>query len=608
MADRIGIYKWKNRSQAHFVTLQGERIMQNLDEIGYIGDQLVNGSIFVFKINGLSSPGHQELSNVRLLQDETDLDMLLSCFKDSTRENFAIAIEAIRDLAVKEQICETFPDLSPRFPWLMKKLAGVTDGESSFPQDYPEIFDAILQFQRFHFPVVWHIDSPEIRLGFMDQKLAEKWMPEESVISNEHYEYAKMLSARMAEKVAMQFYLQCYQTVKDVSIQQLRYSSQEWKQYDILAGENHPVDVKNARSPYHNRSRYIDFCVPRFKYDRNNKEIAIGGVFSPYLMVSQLVEHKDLPHDITPIYFLGETTNSKIQSYEERYTAEYLKLEVCKIRRENGRVINIIPPWVFDYSDIFYQEQNSAKENFRRAYSIGFPSEDEFFQAKINPVPALIASKLPVPQDWIRINEMHHEFIQLLYQRSEMSITLPDLYLSILADFLSHIRRLSSNSDDYSPTLYRPLLYVSESQDHPLGIRDPLNIVRDLIHDLTILWDHRKDIPWRSFISFKYEGLGLLIGETINNTSFTLLAYCGGWIDGKGKCGHSPLIFGQNKTCEKCGKLICNRCGYCSDGCYKKSEKYKYRKTRESHIKSYIPEYGCDVNGFSDEDGDSIPF
>ncbi|NEX16993.1 MAG: hypothetical protein C1943_10280 [Halochromatium sp.] len=52
----------------------------------------------------------------------------------------------------------------------------------------------------------------------------------------------------------------------------------------------------------------------------------------------------------------------------------------------------------------------------------------------------------------------------------------------------------------------------------------------------------------------------------------TLVAYCGGdkldenkkWI---GKCLNYPLVFGREKTCDVCGKLICSKCNFCTKDC-----------------------------------------
>ncbi len=73
-----------------------------------------------------------------------------------------------------------------------------------------------------------------------------------------------------------------------------------------------------------------------------------------------------------------------------------------------------------------------------------------------------------------------------------------------------------------------------------------------------------------SYSRFYFKGEGILIGQLKSTKKKErILAYCGGFIEGKGYCGHTPLIKGLNLTCNICNYLIWNEegCNTCSKGC-----------------------------------------
>jgi hypothetical protein len=125
---------------------------------------------------------------------------------------------------------------------------------------------------------------------------------------------------------------------------------------------------------------------------------------------------------------------------------------------------------------------------------------------------------------------------------------------------------------------------------YPLGAIDPLGLVDELVNTLTTLWSGRNEANLDRFSSFRFGGLGILQGRKKEQQNWvTIVAYCGGVVyikddfgavmldaegrpqSEKGKCGHTPLIIGKNSTCPSCGKLVCDKCGFCTKPCQEQS-------------------------------------
>lgn len=111
-----------------------------------------------------------------------------------------------------------------------------------------------------------------------DRTLASKWGSQNSP----PWEIARMLSARAAEKVAIQVYQELGYEVIDTSIEQIKGDPQKnsWKTHDLYLNDCIPVDVKNSRTPLNADNSYVEHVVPQFKSDRDNREVRIAGVLS----------------------------------------------------------------------------------------------------------------------------------------------------------------------------------------------------------------------------------------------------------------------------------------------------------------------------------------
>ena len=109
--------------------------------------------------------------------------------------------------------------------------------------------------------------------------------------------------------------------------------------------------------------------------------------------------------------------------------------------------------------------------------------------------------------------------------------------------------------------------------ERPACIIDPLCILDKLISTLQILWDNRHSAELHNLRKYVLRGEGLLRAVNQQGQLTTVLAYCGGFIKGKGKCGNSPLVIGVECTCQVCNMLVCGKCGFCSQSCADRVEK-----------------------------------
>jgi hypothetical protein len=383
---------------------------------------------------------------------------------------------------------------------------------------------------------------------------------------------AKMLSARGAEKAALLFYEGMGVPVKDISIHQITKDSDEWKSFDLLLGREDlgitvSIDVKNARGSKSNRNNFSEFCVPRFKRDRENSEINILGILSPYLKYELIKDPNPntIQFHLEDIRVLGETSFSVLKDLEEKFQSS--KLTLCLLRRDEFG--NYLPRWVFDGPDHLYLRlERKLLSDFENILDYVFNLDKEHIKRQgINPIAFSLTLKQMPPESWM--SEMSQREIYLLKNiytsKIDSCFSLPYLFMSILSDFLEGI---SQEEEGFNPSFYNGIIYIdARERTFPLGLMDPLDSIADLIDTLVILWKNRREVKLDSFKFFKLDGRGLLQGKIAPNDSWiTILSYCGGWQNFV-KCGYRPLVVGRDKTCGVCGKLICPKCGHCNDLC-----------------------------------------
>ncbi len=414
--------------------------------------------------------------------------------------------------------------------------------ESCLPQDLSQCY-------------TWPVSDIYQDLSTDDQSLIELWLKDSG---ENDYERAKMLSARGAEKATMQFYSSLGHQVKDIAITQLDRQSDLWKTCDILLDDNVAIDVKNARTPVHNRDSYVEHCVPQFKKIRAKEDVLIAGVLSPYLQLQYLNYPQTISFTATPITFLGEVAYTDIKSLEVAFCRDDTQLHLIDY--------GTVPPWMFDYSGGFYAQCEQKRLELRQIDSSHLPTPLEFSLLDLNPIPVFLCAGISLTEPWSDcLSDWQRGLYQRLLRYRSGRITLPTLFLTLLTHFLDMVKAPHS---EYSPFGYADLLYTNaDYQRFPLGIVDPLNTIKNLYDTLCSLWEHQGKTRLREFEFFRFRGRGLLQGRRRGSSRLeTIIAYCGGDIPGKGKCGFSPLVLGEHKTCS-CNRLICPECGYCSRDC-----------------------------------------
>lgn len=409
------------------------------------------------------------------------------------------------------------------------------------------------------------------QLDEVDFKLARLWCNK----NENDFELAKMISARAAEIAALHFYRNVGCEVIDIAGQQILGNSTDWLTHDLYVNGETPIDVKNARQPI-NSSVLVEYTVPRFKQDRNSIDVRISGVLSPYANMTKMKEGRVKGN----IIFLGETSLREIDELLRLYN----KPEIFSL---DNRFKDKLPVWLFNYPEVHEAGGSSMKNG--PASRIRAPDAQHWKYLKgHNLVAGCLALNFDIP---IEIKEQllkwEREFLNSLIQVN--SLTLGHVYLSVLSHFFLALKYMKqAEKSGFEPSKYWDLLYIKTPEtDHlkikrqaidqqnigPLGFVDPLNTVAHLISSLESLWKNKHTLELEGVRSLRFSAEGLVRGRFPDNSTKTILAYCGGKINGKGRCGYSPLVLGENKSCQICGFLTCPECEYCCRQCFEEKQK-----------------------------------
>jgi hypothetical protein len=386
-----------------------------------------------------------------------------------------------------------------------------------------------------------------------DIRLANEWINRQTAESTS--EKTRMLSARMAEKAVIRYLSDRGEKPKDIAVLQLpEFASHdcEWVNYDIRVGDA-CIDVKNARRSKHNPHAFVRHCVPNFKTTRNGSSVIIAGALSKWLSLDKILNGE------SEVRFLGTTSADKLSQLLRMLTSSRLQLSVTSL---NGRTF--LPSWIFDYTAADYKSRDDALRQIAKLFdnlSIGSHLD----------VPGLMPALLAIgATDLINPKDLRYtwqfDFINCLNSRlKEYPFTLSVVFLSILEHFL--IMLAKDDSMDYVPEAYREIVFYSTKWESPLFFCDPECAVYSLIESLATLWRHREESLLGLKI-FRLHQLNVLSGKRDEHSPWkTILAYCGGWKKESGRsspCGMTPLVYGQHDSCS-CGKLICPKCGFCSN-------------------------------------------
>jgi hypothetical protein len=262
-----------------------------------------------------------------------------------------------------------------------------------------------------------------------------------------------------------------------------------------------------------------------------------------------------------PCIYLGETNNSTIEFLSSNYSCEEF---IVEFKKDDIKGKSFLPPWVFDYPDYCYKKIQDSIKIFQNITSsginLGLHKHGNFY-------PLLLVAGFH-PNESINFKEIPEKESNFLCKIAELvrndKLTLGNLYLLILKNIILQIKQ---NLIEFLPVSLIKYIFIANNYYLPLVVFDPLKIIYTLIHSLNSLCEAILESV-EHFDKFKLLSLNILIARSPSNDKwYTLLAYCGGFIKEKGKCGFAPLVFGNHKTCEKCLKLICPECNFCSAQC-----------------------------------------
>lgn len=495
---------------------------------------------------------------------------------------------------------------------------------------FENFFQLQEQFANSSYPNERHITANITDLFPLDdnsQKLIYNW---DNNVNNNIHTAAQMMSARGAEKLVIKYYQNIGSQVEDISIHQVTNQSREWIQGDIRINGNTLLDVKNARTNVNSRV-YSKFCVPNFKTVRS-QDVKIVAVLSPYLQKKYLIrynsEHQPYKfekisefiikviHKESKQYYQMNPNGSYSQQTEYRFEVfapailgtfqksqlieieQYFSSDLISINMTRGiDTNNYLPHWVFDYEEDFYVEQINIIREFRHLSEQDIPLYEDLQIIGDNYqdfLPLFMRSQVKIPENWSNeIPSWKINFMTKVIGSGTYKISLPYVFLSVLTHFL---KMLSQPTEEYEPNKYLALL----GSQHPLKLYDPLNTIADFCSSLQNIWENREQVKLNEFKIFQFNGKGLLIAQRFEGESptTTILAYCGGWIEGKGNCGYKPLVIGKHKNCHVCGHLICPKddCQFCSNyECFG----YLERKQNQNQNQN---------NEGENDDIDNIPF
>lgn len=360
----------------------------------------------------------------------------------------------------------------------------------------------------------------------------------------------RLISARLAERSAADYYRGLGKIVRDISIEQLlERSCNDWLDFDLDVG--YPVDVKNSRATYNGHEHYSEHAIAQFKQNRAyGGEVRIAGVRSPYYPNNETPPTKEVRSEVTVLGEVSELEIKKLVAWTVEKFGDYLSINLWYPKR--------IPGWLFEYPETHYNRRKNAVELMQKLIQEGGHKH-------LTPGQSLIAETLGV--------ELPHPFGSeplLAELRSLVKICGLAKRCLIVYAMGATLRAVMRGED--TAALIANLKEATnvrhgvQSKLEPWGLDDPLGFVDRFLSAFITIGNGIK--PYVSHIRiFRLKGPEVLVAEMKDGSSRTILAYCGGWIKSKGRCGNTPLVVGNHKHCNECNHLICCKCEFCSSTC-----------------------------------------
>jgi hypothetical protein len=304
------------------------------------------------------------------------------------------------------------------------------------------------------------------------------------------------------------------------------------------------VDVKSARRSFASRNSYSEYCVARFKKDRNERHVAITGVLMDYVPAWDMSDG-----DVPLATILGEVDHD-ILTRAAAFGAELTSgaLTITGFARPSH-----LPGWVFVLPEWCYPEGriDVLADALRRFINDGI--DRSTFSWPLRRL--VIENGDDVPD--ASVSRLERMIAALGPNRLAACLfALVEFVLAIRGDAAADPARTCG------------LLIPAEKHDIVLYACDVEGFARSFIRALSTIWQRADRSELLAFRSFHLAGGGILQGVEPGGVRKTLLAYCGGWDSVRNvKCGKSPLVLGEHHWCVECWHLICSECSHCTDGC-----------------------------------------
>ena len=392
-----------------------------------------------------------------------------------------------------------------------------------------------------------------LQLDKPDIELTKKWVGRN--VTNPNWHRYAMESARAAELVALHIYRTLYGDATDISILQLPNSEPgSWQLADIQLANDHLIDVKNARRSLHTNNSYSEHCVPSLKRDRKGDNVTISGMLSPY--------EKDgkLGGDVV---WMGETSFKFLEQIQKQFSSPFLDVDFTKFK--HGLKF-FMPPWSFDYPEIYYKKRNT---NISFLKALNYDAMRPVFSELKPTIPICILAGWDHLEDFAPACQA--EAKHLLKRFNDVrNLRRPILFMHVLSRFVDCMHKNRS----FPASEIKECIYFSfdGKKECPLGIKDPLAVISDLINLLAEVDSLHIDKGIRGYKYFRLGNPHIFQGKKEREGRYkTIYAYCGGrHLITNASCGTNPIYMGMNSIemhCRECDKLVCVHCGFCSRDC-----------------------------------------
>lgn len=395
------------------------------------------------------------------------------------------------------------------------------------------IIDAAGRLAESAFPSQYSVSQDEVDES--DQALIQRWAQGET-------ERPRLESARVAEKAAMKYLVRLGFSVEDVSVTQLDQSSSRWKDYDLLVN-GVPVDVKNVRR-IGDSERFMEHYVPRFKLERERGvEVRVLGVVS---------QRHPQNYSCTMLGWMSKSKFRLICDWINRRFGSEFKVASFSERK-------YVPGWMFEYPSAHY----ASKRPLRDCGDL-FVSRAMALDVELTRLPKWLApfSSEDNESIFVRCDEDRVVLRDLRAIKAELGYTRAALYLYTMG--LTVTTMLHKKPAD--SVLRSVEAYIAHDGKLSM-LEDPHRSIEYLISALRQVSAALRDCTVEEF----HMSHPLILRARFAKGGWrTVMAYCGGYLEqerGRSACGRYPLLYGVERSCEECGKLICERCDFCDPSC-----------------------------------------